>query len=36
MTIDKSKFEYTYTFALEDEAFHVRAMSPYAEKEQMA
>ena len=36
MTIDKSKFEYAHTFALEDEEFHVRAMIPYAEKEQMA
>ena len=32
MTIDKSKFEYTHTFALEDEEFHVRAMIPYAKK----
>ena len=36
MTIDTSKFEYTHTFALGDEEFHVWAMIPYAEKEQMA
>ena len=36
MTIDTSKFEYTHTFVLDDEEFHVRAMIPHAEKEQMA
>ena len=36
MIIDTSKFEYTHTFALGDEEFHVRSMIPYAEKEQMA
>ena len=36
MTIDKSRFEYTHTFALENEEFHLRAMIPYAEKEQLA
>lgn len=36
MTIDKSKFEYSYLFTLDGEEFRVRSMIPYAEKEQMA
>lgn len=36
MTVDTSKFEYTHTLDLGDGELHVRAMIPYAEKEQMA
>lgn len=36
MTIDKSKYEYSYLFTLDGEEFRVRPMIPYAEKEQMA